>query len=109
MTGSTIIVAAASSLALATALIAAVFGHALSRQRRNLGDLSQELETMRRELSALCTGAVGAGGHLERIERQMLRILERQNRLEEREAGDQDYERATKLIRAGADLERIVK
>lgn len=109
MTSSTIIMTGMAVLSVTTALLATVFGCALRRQRRTFGELSLELETMRRELSALCTGAVGAGNHLERIDRQMLRLIERQNRLEERETGDQDYERATKLIRSGVGIDRIVK
>ncbi|MDX9741515.1 MAG: DUF2802 domain-containing protein [Gammaproteobacteria bacterium] len=109
MSMSIIVAGLAAALAVVSVLLAAMFGRALSRQRRNLGDLTLELEAVRREMSALCTGALGAGGHLERIDRQMLRLVERQNRLEEREVADHDYERAAKLIRAGAGVERIVK
>jgi hypothetical protein len=109
MTSWTIIMGGMAALSVAMTLLAAMFGRALFRQRRDFGALSLELETMRRELSALCTGALGAGNHLDRIDRQMLRLIERQNRLEEREVSEHDYDRATKLIRAGAGVERIVK
>lgn len=94
---------------LAAGLTAGLAGRALRRQRGIIAELSVELEAVRRDLSALCTGAVGAGGHLERIDRQMLRLAERQNRLEEREVSDREYERAAKLIREGAGAEQVVR
>lgn len=110
MTTTSMVMAGALAMtALLSMLAAGLAGRALRRQRRVIAELSVELEAVRRELSALCTGAVGAGGHLERIDRQMLRLAERQNRLEEREVSDREYERAAKLIREGAGAEQVVR
>lgn len=80
----------------------------LSAARREAGTLGREIEGMRRDLAALCTGALGTGGHLGRIERELLRVAERQDRLERQGAAQGEYDRATRMIRGGAGVEELI-
>lgn len=81
----------------------------LRAMRSEAGALGQEIEIVRRDLSALCTGALGTGGHLGRIERELLRIGERQDRLERQGAGQGEYDRAARMIRSGAGIEELIE
>ncbi|MDR2877454.1 MAG: DUF2802 domain-containing protein [Chromatiales bacterium] len=82
----------------------------LRSARNEAGSLSKEVEDMRHALSALCTGARGTGGHLGRIDRELLRIGERQDRIERQGgAGQSEYERAVRMIRAGAGVDELVE
>lgn len=83
-------------------------GRRLRGQQREGAALRRELASAQRELAALCTGAVGADARLGRIDQQLLRLLERQERIELRETQYRGYEDAVKLIREGADVERIM-
>ena len=102
---------ALGALAAATVLLSLLLwrqGRRLRGQERAGAALRAELESMQRELDALCTGALGAGAHLGRVDRQLLRLVERQDRLELRDTTHREYERAMKLIRTGADVGQLM-
>lgn len=71
--------------------------------------LRATIDALQRELAALCSGAAGSGGRLARIERQLHLVRERQDRLEERSAAHREYDRAVRLIRGGAGVERLME
>lgn len=71
--------------------------------------LRVEVDALQRELAALCSGAAGSGSRIARIERQLHLVRERQDRLEERSASHREFDRAVRLIRAGADIERLME
>lgn len=80
----------------------------LHGQQRLILLLQSEVQSMQGELSALCAGAAGAGAHLGRVERQLARLIERQNRLELNDTMHREYERAVKLLREGVDIEQVM-
>ncbi len=69
----------------------------------------ERIQRLEQELSALCNASVGAGEHLLRMEQQMQRLIERQNGLEMRSAGDRPYSQATQLVTRGAGVEELVE
>lgn len=71
--------------------------------------LRVEVDALQRELAALCSGAAGSGSRLARIERQLHLVRERQDRLEERSASHREFDRAVRLIRAGAGIDRLME
>lgn len=83
-------------------------GRRLRGQAREGAALRRDIEAMQRELGALCSGAAGAGSHLSRLDQQILRLVERQDRLELRESVPREYDRAVRLIREGAGVEQVM-
>lgn len=76
-------------------------------QRRH-EELRRELESTQQDLYALCAGANGVAGHLSRIDQQLRRLYERQDQLELRDVLHREYDHAAKLVRGGADLEKVM-
>ncbi len=77
-------------------------------QQRSILMLQSEVQAMQLELAALCAGGAGAGAHLGRMERQLSRLGERQNRLELSDTMNREYERAVKLLREGMSVEQVM-
>lgn len=76
--------------------------------REQCGDASERIHQLEQELGALCNASVGAGEHVLRLEQQMQRIIERQNGLEMRSAGDRPYNQASQLVNRGANIDELV-
>lgn len=81
---------------------------ATSRQRRLNRHYEQKISLLNNEVSALCTGAASAGGHLNKIEQKMRRVLERQDQLDFRDPTDRALNQATRMVRQGAGIEELV-
>ncbi len=80
----------------------------LHRQQCLILALQGEVQSIQSEVSALCAGGAGTGAHLSRVERQLARLIERQNRLELSDTMNREYERAVKLLREGRDIEQVM-
>jgi len=98
------------ALALAAALLpAAVLALACRRLARRLTAAERALEAARTDLAALCAAAAGTDRRLAALERAQRRLDERQDRIELSHAGERAYDHAIRLVRNGADTERLVR
>ena len=73
--------------------------------------LSQQDEiitAMQSDLNAMCSGAVGVGEHLAKLEERTQRLVQRQDALETQEAPERSYRHAIKMLRKGANLDQIM-
>jgi hypothetical protein len=68
----------------------------------------QRVQQVEQELGALCKASLAAGDHVVRLERQVERIMERQNALEMRLSSERPYRHASELVHNGADIEELV-
>jgi hypothetical protein len=63
---------------------------------------------MQSDLNAMCSGAVGIGEHLTKLEERTQRLVLRQDALETQEAPERSYRHAIKMLRNGANLDQIM-
>jgi hypothetical protein len=66
------------------------------------------ITSMQSDFSAMCSGAVGVGEHLARLEERTMRVVQRQDALETQEAPERSYRHAIKMLRNGANLDQIM-
>lgn len=71
---------------------------------------SREDQTLRHrdDFAALCKASVGAGDHLVRLEQQVRRLIERQDQIEMRSAGDRPYTQAIQMVQHGAPVSELI-
>ncbi len=71
---------------------------------------SREDQTLRQrdDFAAMCKASVGAGDHLVRLEQQVRRLIERQDQIEMRTAGDRPYTQAIQMVQHGADVAELI-
>lgn len=79
-----------------------------SQVQKNRSSHDKQIKLLSDEISALCTGAAGAGAHLSRVEQKVKRILERQDQLDLRDPSDRALDRATRMARQGATVEELI-
>jgi len=105
-----------TSLALATLTMSAIllltlvgmvvlyrhFNHVLSQQETTISML-------REDLSALCSGAIGIGEHVTRLEDNARSLTVRQDKLEMQEAPERSYKQALKMAQRGAQLNEVIE
>ncbi|GMR08222.1 MAG: hypothetical protein BMS9Abin26_1227 [Gammaproteobacteria bacterium] len=93
-------------------LVCMVIVFSLSRKlQQSIQDLKhkdQLILTMRRDIAALCSGAVGIGKRLVKIEYGLRHQEERQDQLELREPAQQPFEHAVRLVQQGSDLKELM-
>lgn len=93
-------------------LVCMVIVFSLSRKlQQSIQDLEhkeQLIFTMRRDIAALCSGAVGVGKRLVKIEYSLKHQEERQDQLELREPAQQPFDHAVRLVQQGADLKEVM-
>ncbi|GAB6040248.1 DUF2802 domain-containing protein [Endothiovibrio diazotrophicus] len=70
--------------------------------------LRQEVQRLRDDLGALCSGAVGVSERVARIEQKLQRVSERQEQMEFSTVESQPYDQAVELARKGATAEELV-
>ncbi len=80
----------------------------LKRAQEYLVDMQNKLDQSQSDVRALCTGAVGVGRRLNRIEAKLRIQNERQDKLELNEPSLQVYGQATRMAKKGADLDELV-
>lgn len=66
------------------------------------------IRELRQDLGALCTGASGVSGHLGRLDQQVRRLVERQDKVEVGDPANRAYHQAIRLIRNGADIGEVM-
>jgi TolA-binding protein len=102
--------------ALAVALGVAVAVALVSRRTgQRQAQWEQALQTLQRDLRALCNAAVNVGERLNRAERRLQQLTERQEELGVRqeqmgrgEGADQSYQQAIKLAHKGAGVDELI-
>jgi hypothetical protein len=88
----------------------------ITRHSRRLRQMQQQQQhndeavaQMRRDLGALCSGAVGVGKRLVFIENKIRHQEERQDQLELRSTSDSAYQQAVRMVQQGAGLDEVLK
>jgi len=73
-----------------------------------LAQQDEIITAMQADLNAMCSGAVGIGEHLAKLDERTQRLTQRQDSLETQEAPDRSYRLAIKMLRNGANLDQIM-
>jgi len=89
------------------ALIAVVIKMAAQQRQRSIA-YERKLKLLNDDVSALCAGAAGVGGNLQKIEQKIKRMMERQDQLDSREPSDRALDQASRMVRQGATVEELV-
>lgn len=74
----------------------------------DIAALRREIEALQDDISALCSGANGVGMHLSKVDRQLMRINERQDQFELRDSIHSEYDQAVRMIQRGASVDEII-
>ena len=64
--------------------------------------------SIRSDLSAICTGALGLGEHLAELEQQASQLNIRQEKIEMQSPASQNYQYARNMIGKGANLDEVI-
>lgn len=84
------------------------FASKFRQQQIEVVRLVQQSKVAQQQLGALSSGAAAISMHLGRIEQQLRRLAERQDRLDLKDSVTQSYEHAITLVRRGATPEELV-
>jgi hypothetical protein len=82
---------------------------AVRRYRCRLDSQELQIDNLRNDVRALCTGAVGLGERVSRIDERSRRIHERQEQLQMRDPGERTYAQAIRMVQNGATIDEIIK
>ncbi|VAW86950.1 hypothetical protein MNBD_GAMMA17-1510 [hydrothermal vent metagenome] len=88
-------------------LIAVVIRLATQQRQRSLS-YERKLKLLNDDVSALCSGAAGMAGHLNKVEQKVKRVMERQDQLDSREPSDRALDQASRMVRQGATVEELI-
>jgi hypothetical protein len=78
------------------------------RARREARVLREQLERLQRDVQALCAGASGLGGHVGRLQQELRRLAERDDRIDLRDSRRREYDDAVRLAKGGLDVDQLV-
>ncbi|CAJ1810214.1 MULTISPECIES: DUF2802 domain-containing protein [Aeromonas] len=103
-------------VALGMSLIALVFASYIwfkskrSKQESeaSVATLQGQLESLRKQMMELHTGAIGMGQRLQSVEGAMQQVNERQQELTMQDPERRLYSRAAKMVELGADLDEVM-
>lgn len=103
-------------VALVVSLIALAFAFYIwSRSKRSkqeseahVATLQGQLESLRKQMMELHTGAIGMGQRLQAVEGSMQQINDRQQELTMQDPERRLYSRAAKMVELGADLDEVM-
>ncbi|MCF7718160.1 DUF2802 domain-containing protein [Aeromonas jandaei] len=103
-------------VALVVSLIALAFAfYVWSRSKRSkqefeasVATLQGQLESLRKQMMELHTGAIGMGQRLQAVEGAMQQINDRQQELTMQDPERRLYSRAAKMVELGADLDEVM-
>jgi hypothetical protein len=96
-------------LALLSSLAALVVTFAqIARLKAKLLRSEQSISALREDISALCSGAIGLGDHLAKLEHRAVQLAQRQEKIEMLGPTEQSYRHARKLVGKGADLDEVI-
>jgi hypothetical protein len=76
--------------------------------RGEIEALGRDIKSLQQDFGAFCSGASGVGTHLSRVDRQLMRLLERQDQFEVRDSIHSEYDQAVRMIRRGASIDEII-
>ncbi|HDZ8978928.1 DUF2802 domain-containing protein [Aeromonas veronii] len=103
-------------VALGVSLIALAFAYYIwfkskrSKQESeaSVATLQGQLESLRKQMMELHTGAIGMGQRLQSVEGAMQQVNERQQELTMQDPERRLYSRAAKMVELGADLDEVM-
>lgn len=103
-------------VALVVSLIALAFAfYVWSRSKRSkqeseasVATLQGQLESLRKQMMELHSGAIGMGQRLQAVEGAMQQINDRQQELTMQDPERRLYSRAAKMVELGADLDEVM-
>lgn len=103
-------------VALGVSLIALVFASYIwfkskrSKQESeaSVATLQGQLESLRKQMMELHTGAIGMGQRLQSVEGAMQQVNDRQQELTLQDPERRLYSRAAKMVELGADLDEVM-
>ena len=89
-------------------VLMSLFVYASYRVYKELKKRDRVIRELQNDLSALCAGATGVSGHLNRVDRQVKRMIERQDKVEIQDPENRAYHQAIRLIRNGAGIDELM-
>ncbi len=105
---SSLAIFAVGLVAVVAAVAAAAAFMLLRRQRAAMLQRDQELATLKEEMRALCTGAVGLDQRMASVEQRARQLKERQEQIELREQGERLYPQAIRMVQQGAGVDELI-
>jgi hypothetical protein len=84
------------------------FHQILTQQDEIITTMQADLNATQADLNAMCSGAVGVGEHLAKLDERSVRMAQRLDALETQEAPERSYRHAIKMLRSGANLDQIM-
>ncbi len=98
-----------ATLILFNLAISIMLWHRNRQQATQLQLLKNESSEFHTDLAALCTGAVGLGSRVSRIENRSRRLKSRQEQLEMRDIEQRPYDRAIRMVHNGDAIDEIME
>lgn len=80
----------------------------VDRDKHRILALESIVNELQGNFNALCSGSVGVGKRISRLESRTRQQAERQSRLEHREPDLQNYGNAARLAHKGADMDELI-
>jgi len=79
-----------------------------ARLRRTLSAQITMTESLKNDVSALFSGAVGGDSRIYKLETRTRRIIERQEQLENNSNGERPYEQAIRMVQKGSSVDDLI-
>ena len=99
--------AASSLLLLGLGMTVFALVHA-RRLKRRIAEQETFLQSLERDMQAMCRGAKGMGDTVVKLEQKLRQLAERQDSLDLREPNSQIYNHAITLAHRGASIEELI-
>ncbi len=80
----------------------------VKRLQKTIKAQGQNLDSLERDIQAICLGAKGMGDTVVRLERKLRETTERQDQLDLREPDTRPYHQAITLVHKGAKVDELV-
>jgi len=80
----------------------------IKRDQKRITDLELIVDDLHNNFNALCSGSVGVGKRISRLESKTRQQADRQLRLEDKTPALQNYGNAARLANKGADMDELV-
>jgi len=80
----------------------------LQHDRKHITNLESALDELQRNFNGLCSGSVGVGKRISRLESRTRLQADRQLRLEDKAPDLQNYGNAARLANKGADMDELI-
>jgi len=80
----------------------------IQKDKNKIANLELIVDDLQRNFNALCSGSVGVGKRISRLESKTRQQADRQLRLEDKAPDLQNYGNAARLANKGADMDELV-